>query len=276
MRRTSNRTAGIMDYARRACLLFCMAGFFLVRPACALDRTGLTFYLPFEGGYTPAIAPANTEIKMKDFVLPDLGSFAYMTEDNKRYLDPDDKSPRKLEFVPGRRGQALKVTGNPTRFVVYSYPCVQYMARECFASKEGTISFWMKPVGWSASPHRYFIAAVADNCTIRFYSYPGGTHVWIDAKDHYRIISALGWAGWKDGEWAFLAFTYKPGQQCFYVDGKLLAKSTDGLIEPEFVKSGIIEISEGDQVVDELMVFNQPLTAPEVMALYQANTKENK
>jgi len=72
-------------------------------------------------------------------------------------------------------------------------------------------------------------------------------------------------------------FTYKPGQQCLYVDGRLLGKSTDGLIEPEFVSKGIIEVSEGDQVVDELMIFRQPLTAPEVMALYQANSlnKEN-
>jgi len=263
----------------RHCLagwLLCLLLLFLPCTLHGLDRNNLTFYLPFEGSYTPDIASANTEIKLKDFILPDMGIFKMMSDDNRRYLEPDDKSPRKLEFVPGRRGQGLKVTGNPSRFKVYSYPCVQYMARDSFAPKEGTIAFWMKPVGWDGGPHRYFVAVTADNCTIRFYSYPASTHVWLDAKDTYRLISATGWAGWKDGEWSFLTFTYKPGQQCFYIDGKLMMKSTDGLIEPEFVKTGIIEISEGDQVVDELMVFNQPLTAPEVRALYLANTTEKE
>ena len=245
--------------------------------AGAVGRGNLTFYLPFESTYTPAIGPANTEIKMKDFVLPDMGIFKRASDDNRRYLEPDDKSPRKLEFVPGRRGQGLKVAGNPTRFTVYSYPCVQYMARECFAPKEGTIAFWMKPVGWnwnSTTRTLYFVAVTADNCTIRFYQYPCSTHVWLDAKDTYRLISGAGWPGWKDGEWSFLAFTYKPGQQCFYIDAKLMMKTTDGLIEPEFVNKGIIEISEGDQVVDELMIFNQSLTAAEIAALYQANADE--
>jgi len=238
----------------------------------ALDRTGLTFYLPFENDYTPKIAPANTEVKLKAFILPDMGSFKTMSDDNRRYLEPDDQSPRKLEFVPGCRGQGLKVTENPTRFKVYSYPCVQYMARECFAPKEGTIAFWMKPVGWSGDmAHRYFIAVTADNCTIRFYTFPGGTYVWLDAKDRFQIIGSGTWRDWKDGEWVLLTFTYKPGQQCFYVNGQFMMKSTEGLIEPEFVNKGIIEISEGDQVVDELMIFNQSLTAVEIAALYRAN-----
>lgn len=255
-----------------AVVLFCALGFSGPGDLSALDRTSLTFYLPLEGTYQPAVSSGTVEVKLKDFILPDMGSFKALSDENRRYLKPDDQSPRKLTFVPGRRGRGLQVSPNPTRFRVYSYPCVQYLARECFAPKEGTVAFWMKPVGWSGfGGHRYFIAVTADNCTIRFYNYPGGAYVWLDAKDGYRLIGAAGWAGWKDGEWAFLALTYKAVQQCLYVDGKLLMKCTDGLIEPEFVKTGIIEISEGEQVVDELMIFNQPLTAPEVMALYEAN-----
>jgi hypothetical protein len=251
---------------------------FLPCALCALDRDGLTFYAPFEGDYAPAIAPATTQVKLKDFILPDLGSFKHLSDENRRYLYPDDQSPRELEFVPGRRGQGLKVQSNPTRFKVYSYPCVQYSAPESFAPREGTIAFWMKPVGWGGrlAGHLYFVAVTADNCTMRFYNYPGATHVWVDAKDEYRLISATGWRGWRDGEWSFLAFTYKPGQQCLYADGELMMKSTEGLIEPEFSKTGIIEVSEGDQVVDELMIFNRPLTAPEIMALYQANSPEEE
>jgi hypothetical protein len=253
--------------------LFALICLLLAPPLRALDRDGLTFYLPFEGSYAPAIAPAGTQARLKDFVLPDMGMFKSLSDENRRYLEPDDKSPRRLEFVPGRRGLGLKTAANPTRFKVYSYPCVQYAVPGSFAPREGTIAFWMKPVGWTGlGGHLYFIAVTADNCTIRFYNYPGGTHVWVDAKDHYRLISASGWSGWKDGEWSFLAFTYKPGQQCVYADGELRSKCTDGLIEPEFVSTGLIEISEGDQVVDELMILNRPLTPAEVLGLYRANT----
>jgi hypothetical protein len=259
---------------RRIGVLVALASALLTAPLQAVDRDGLTFYLPFEGTYAPLVAPAGTVIRLKDFVLPDMGIFASLSAENRRYLEPDDTSPRRLEFVPGRRGLGLKTAVNPTRFKVYSYPCVQYAAPGCFAPREGTIAFWLKPVGWGGlGGHLYFVAVTADNCTIRFYNYPGGTHVWLDAKDRYRLISASGWSGWKEGEWSFLAFTYKPGQQCVYADGELRTTSTDGLIEPEFASTGMIEVSEGDQAVDELMIFSRPLTAVEVLALYHANAR---
>ena len=256
-------------------LLLGLVALFGNQPMFALDRTSLTFYLQFEDGYTPRVAPANTEIRLKDYILPDMGVFKAMSDDNRRYLEPDDKTPRILEFAPGRRGQGLKVTGNPTRFTVYSYPCVQYVARECFAPKEGTIAFWMKPVGWSGKDRkmaRYFLAVTADNCTMRFYIYiSGATAVWLDAKKDFQVVDAGKWDDWKDGEWAFMAFTYKPGQQRVYMNGQFKSQLTDKLVEPEFTSKGMIEISEGDHVLDELMIFNRPLTAVEIASLYRAN-----
>ncbi|MBI3922409.1 MAG: LamG domain-containing protein [Armatimonadetes bacterium] len=276
MMRTGDWVRKIMIHGRRAILLFCLAGLFSVWPLYALDRASLTFYLPCDGDLHPAIAPANTEVKLTEFTLPSRGSFKAQADEDPRYLNPADKSPRQLEFVPGRRGQALKVSDNPTRFKVYSYPCVQYVARECFARKEGTIAVWLKPVGWSGEPQHYFIAVTADNCTMRFYTYPGNTYVWLDGPDRYTMVSGGDWHGWKDGEWAFLAFTYKPGRQCFYINGQLMMKSTDGLIEPEFINTGLIEISEGDHVIDDLMIFDQPLSPAEITALYRANSPEKE
>lgn len=245
----------------------------LVQPANALDRNELSFYLAFEGSYAPTIAPKETSFRLKDFTRPFTGSFEYLLKDNKTYFNPADKTPRKLEFVPGRKGLGLKTEANPTRFKVYSYPCVQYDAQACFAQNEGTIAFWMKPVGWSGlNGHRYFLAVIADNCAIRFYNYPGKTSVWLDGKDYYRFLSSGQWRpGWQEGKWTFLAFTYKPGTQSFYIDGELMEQSTAGLVEPKFIKTGLIEVTEGDQVLDELMIFKRSLNPAEIKVLYRAN-----
>ena len=53
-------------------------------------------------------------------------------------------------------------------------------------------------------------------------------------------------------------------------------RRTDGLIEPEFIKTGIVEIPAGDQVLDEIMVFDRVLTEQEIRALYQANAPERR
>ena len=46
---------------------------------------------------------------------------------------------------------------------------------------------------------------------------------------------------------------------------------SDGLIEPEFSHTGMLEISEGSHVVDELMLFDRVLTVNEIQAIYKAN-----
>lgn len=246
----------------------------LVAPAYGLERANLLFYLPFESSLTPAIAQASTEIKQTDFVFPFKGSFGGNDEPVAREGSDEAKGVKsRATFVPGRKGLGLRTSDNPARRKVYSYPVLQYLAQESFARSEGTIAVWMKPVGWSRNKnnHRYFMAVTADNCTIRLYMYGHKTYAWVDGRDHYILVGGSEWTGWQDGTWAFMTFTFKPGQQSFYLNGRLMNTLTEGLIEPEFATTGIVEISEGSQVLDELMIFNRALTSKEVGAIYGAN-----
>ena len=218
--------------------------------AMALDRENLRFYLPFEGDLQPRIAGANTQLK---FVKG---------------------SAQDAQLVQGLRGQGLKVTPDLR---------IQYFTRQSFSPKEGTIAFWMKPVGWSGVGHfRHFLVVKTDQFAMELYMYFGNPWFYIGGSGRYDLVGGSNWQvafekeAFPEDQWTFLAATYKPGQQAFYINGKLVIKRTDGLIEPEFVNTGIVEIPPGDQVLDEIMIFDRVLTEQEIRAVYQANAPDRK
>jgi len=228
-----------------AVLVLCWCGV-----AGAVDRENLKFYLSFEGNLQPSIAGAKTQL-----------NFVKGTE-------------KDAQLVEGRRGQGLKVTPNIN---------LKYLTRESFSAREGTIAFWMKPVGWSGvNTMRCFLFAHADQISLNFYMYYGNPWFWIAGPTRYDLVGGAWQFAFENGEafpegkWTFLAGTYKPGQQAYYINGKQIICRTDGLIEPEFNKQGIVEIPPGDQVLDEIMVFDRVLTAQEIRAIYQANVPEGK
>lgn len=229
----------------KACLLAAVAGFCCGDAAFALDRGSLRFYLSFEDGLQPSVAGANTQLRFVKGAAQD------------------------AQLVEGRRGRGLEVTPKL---------CLQYATRESFAPKEGTIAFWMKPVGWGGHwQYRYFLNAQSDAVALNFYIYYGNPWFYVAGPKHYVLIggnSATAFENGKifpEGKWTFLAATYKPGQQASYINGKLDNRATDGLIEPEFVKKGVVEIPPGDQVLDEIMIFDRALTEVEIRAVYCAN-----
>jgi hypothetical protein len=216
--------------------------------ATALDRENLRFYLPFERDLQPRIAGADTQMQ---FVKGSAGD---------------------AKLVEGRRGRGLKVT--PEFKIVYQ-------TRKSFSPREGTMALWMKPVGWSGVGHlRHFLGVTTDAYSMSLYVYYGNPWFYVGGGGRYDLIGGSNWQfafakeAFPDGEWTFLAATYKPGQQAFYINGKLVISRTDGLIEPEFGNKGNVEIHSGDQVVDEIMIFDRVLTEHEIRSVYQANAPD--
>lgn len=225
-----------------------LAGFCGGEAAVGMDRESLRFYLSFEDGLQPSIAGANSQLQ---------------------FVKGEAKD---AQLVEGRRGRGLKVTPSL---------CLQYKTRDSFAPKEGTISFWMKPVGWSGvgSVH-HFLVLQSDRAALDFYIYPGNPWIYIvDSSSRNQLIGGSNWQSafgkepFAEGQWVFFAYTFKPGQQAFYINNKLITRNTEGLIEPEFTSTGILEIPLGsEEVLDEIMVFDRVLTEQEIAAVYQANT----
>lgn len=236
-----------MKLPNASVLLFLLAPG-LVHPTFALERSNLLFYLPFEGDISPTIAggknrPVNIPIK-----------FSAGTE-------------KDIELVAGLRGSGLRAKPELS---------LQYLTKESFSLREGTIAFWMKPVGWSGlGTGRNFLSVQSDRVGLNFYIYPGQLYYYINGPDRYYLLNTAESGNqkdpFKDGEWTFLAGTFQPGQQTFYVNGHFMKSMTEGLLEPEFSTKGIVHLRAGEQVLDEIMVFDRALTATEIKAIYRAN-----
>jgi hypothetical protein len=233
----------------KLCLLLFLAGSYGIHDAVALDRENLRFYLSFENGLQPTIAGPDTQIH-----------FTKGTSEE-------------AQFVEGRRGNGLKVTPNLS---------LQYLSPKSFAKDEGTIAFWMKPVGWGGLWHqRYFLLVRSDEVTLHFYIYYSNPWFYVAGNNRQMLIGGNWQAAFEkepfpEDRWTFLAATFKPGQQAFYLNTSLVGESRDGLIEPKFLKKGNIEIPAGDQVLDEVMMFDRSLSMQEIVALYYANTPQSR
>ena len=89
--------------------------------AFSLEKKDVSFYISFEKGLQPDIARGKTDIKVSAGTLDD------------------------VTFVPGRRGRAAKVTDAFN---------INYTNKDIFSKKEGTISFWMMPIGCCEKKNR--------------------------------------------------------------------------------------------------------------------------
>lgn len=226
-----------------------VASVYWVGSTHAVDRENLRFYLSFEDGVMPAISagkagPGNTTMTFRT------------------------GADRDIKRVPGRRGMGLRMS-----------PAVSlhYEALESLSRDEGTIAFWIKPVGWSGLKQgRRFLSVLADRAGLHFYIYPGNLYYYISSgQGRYYLINTAEDGNqkdpFKDGQWTFLAGTFKPGEQRFFVNGDFMNAMTEGLIEPRFSSRGTVEIQSGDQVLDEIMIFDRALTDKAVKAIYEAN-----
>ena len=233
---------------RKAGVLLFLLSLSLASHSFALERANLRFYLPFEGTIAPSIAggkigSGGTPIK-----------FVAGTQ-------------KDVKLVAGLRGTGLRVKPGLS---------MQYLTRESFSLKEGTIAFWMKPVGWSGLGRgRNFLSVLSDRVSLNFYIYPGNVYYYIAGPGRYYLINTAEDGNqrdpFKDGQWTFLAGTFKPGEQRYYINGYFMNAMTEGLLEPEFSSRGIVEIPGGDQVLDEIMVFDRVLSDTEIKAIYKAN-----
>jgi len=214
--------------------------------AYSLERGDISFYLSFEKGLRPEIAQGDTGITCTAGTPGDVP------------FDPE-----------GLRGRAVRL--NDALSITFSNPSM-------FSKNEGTISFWLKPVGWKAGSgkNHQFFHAHPDNCGLQIYRfYPGNNWAYIvpsnDPKTWRFIGGSKWWDGWEDGKWQHVAFTFKPGEQAIYFGGKLHERKVTDLFEPEFGKNSGITLqpaNEGTaQSFDEIIIFRRALTEQEVQSL---------
>jgi len=206
----------------------------------ALERDDVLLYVPFEGRLTPELCATAPEIKF------------------------DKGGAEDVVYVEGRKGRGLQAGAGLS---------IRYVERGMFAKREGTIACWVRPLGWRQGDNRnhFFLNAYSDTALFMLYKYyPGNTWVYLAGGGKTSVVG--GWCDpWEEGQWTFLAFAFRPGEQAWYVDGERQGRRTAELLAPEFAKTGILQVREGSHVIDEIMVFRRALAPPEIRALYEAN-----
>lgn len=219
--------------------------FFILFPVfCfSLEKKDITLYLPFENDLEPEISPEKTEIK-----------FSHGSKED-------------VIYEKGIKGNGLNI----------SKIQIRYISSEIFSKKEGTVAFWITPVGWGAgdAKNHYFVTLWGDNCYVLIYKlYTGNTWVYVEGKKEGKKQKKFvggRWDSYESGKWVFMAFTFKEGEQCFYINGKLVGREVDDLIELEFIKSCMLEVNLGLHIIDEIIVFKRALTPVEIEAIYHIN-----
>ena len=211
----------------------------------ALERRDVGLYVPFEKTLQPQLARGEVEITFSKGGQQD------------------------VEFTMGRRGQGLLLKTGVS---------LNYLGSQLFENEEGTLAFWVRPVGWKGEDGRYhwFANLFTSASGHLFYKYGAGAQVIIYVTGVGRRPNTLGqnhtWDAFREEHWTHLALTFKPGEQVFYIDGKPMQKRVDsGLIEPRLEgKVATVNLHEGHpaNAIDELMTFRRALTELEVRALY--------
>ncbi len=234
-------------------MLFAMATAFWNASALALEDSDVMFFAPFEGSARAAIAEG----------------------------DPSPRSKQSnVVFRPGVRGRAIRVEGDPG---------VAYAFHRNVLADEGSIAMWVKPE-WPVEDdqfHYFFRAATGHYGgkalnAIMLYKYRvlGRVLFYISngQKTHPsegRSIAFQSHVKWKAGEWKLLVATWSATlaatEMRLYIDGQCIGETRTPVFAPEdeppvFTIGG----GRGATWFDDVMVFNRPLAAREVAALFDS------
>ncbi len=213
-------------------------------------ESGLLFYCGFENGVRAETAVGN----------------------------PVPVAEGRADAVEGRTGKGL-LTGDG--FITK----LSYENKGNFEAKQGTVSLWIKPQDWlgaEGTAKLFHLFRQGDslrgyyglelqrfstkNPALMFYSlkFPQQGRVYITDRKS---------AAWSNGVWRHVAFTWDDKQVNLYTDGalagsgQLTAPYADSDITARHFSFG----TKGEEhtVIDNVGIWNRPLSAAEIAALYQ-------
>jgi len=220
---------------------------------------------------------------------------------------PYDRVPEE-NIVPGVRGKGViplmdVVAAEKNDFLDRNLEYVRGVAGDIkitfpVPAPEGTVSVWCKPLEWSklaAEGEKGYGSPEGMVKTPRPYARPRGYAFrlnWEGPSEEYVIMADThtywrqGWLVggkmkyqgglgkyyrklWEDNRWRMLTLVYRRGERALYVDDYFVGKLSG--VENNPSKPGaFLSIGAGYKVMDELSVWDEPLSAGEVATLYWA------
>lgn len=163
----------------------------------------------------------------------------------------------------GLRGTAVEMTSQ-----------IEYAAEDVIMS-EGTLCFWVQPLGWSSGDgHSHHLVGICSQEQLHwiFATHYSATQLyqrlWDDSGGRVEYVADVYEAPFRDGQWRFVALTWNRRRMELYMNAVPL-----GALESPFIaivpsKDMRLIVYKGANLIDELMVFNRDLTSDEIRGIY--------
>ncbi|MCX7599719.1 MAG: LamG domain-containing protein [Armatimonadetes bacterium] len=173
------------------------------------------------------------------------------------------------ELVDGRFGKAL-LSGPSTGYLLFPTAGIVSPVR-------GTVEMWVCPLDWDGTEEKFhvFFDARGQGALYLYKYYQGGLLMLSCSRlEGPYLAASADIKSWKPGEWHHIAGTWRPGKQCVYVDGKLVASVQPSLpssLEPTFrIGDHPWHIERTtSSLIDRVRIYDRFLTEEEVSAHYR-------
>ena len=215
----------------------------------------------------------------------DVSFYAAFDGDVKAGISKGDPMPivkRKQVFVEGKVGQGLQVDAPKSEIL--------YKTDRNLDLDDGTVMLWVKPVGWSSGDiHMRHLFGVREPRSIEggqanfvwLYKFFSHTLYFLVQHDRFAkevFVASVGYesevagakARWESGRWEHVAATWNLDEMRVYWNGHYVSKAivpTGRMLRElaeHFTVGGLSDSGKADLVVDELYIFNRPLTESEI------------
>jgi hypothetical protein len=234
----------IMLARLKAFILIISLFYFISNSVCYANDKNILLYLPFDSNCNSPITNDKPIIK---------GS---------------------LSFAPGKVGSALLIGGEQKALV-------EFQGTKYIDPKQGTITFWVKPVDWDSSKEPNASAFHFFRLLNNAFLY----RVWKDSVSFYcnfpdDKVYQLYTAGLplRKGQWAHVAVSWLDNNLKIYANGELAGNFM--LHQPmrtDWQGKGI-KIGETSNkkhtLMDEFYIFDYPLAASEIKQIYETSSKD--
>ena len=186
------------------------------------------------------------------------------------------------EFEEGKIGKALVVGDRKIS--------VGFHLKENINLDRGSIAFWVAPLDWdhdTVASHSFIHAKGKEELQVYYFFSGKAIFVKLGFQERKLIIRDTAPAEWKKGEWRHIVLNWEPSRVVLYDNAYLRAEIMRDISIPRVIGSVLYmgkfpELSKdaftfkNDTLIDELYIFNRPLTVYEIRKLMGRGETESK
>ena len=170
-------------------------------------------------------------------------------------------------FTEGREGKGLLIGFKDGKDKFYA----TIPAAKNIESAQGSISFWVKPLDWTGKGKDFNMFVTGNQAggnNFYIYKYSGQNMGFCSINNKKSQLKVFNPWKWKAGEWHHMVYVWDKDTEKLYVDGneEVTFKRNLSANPVTMLQVGTRgwQVEKGMTVIDELKIYNRPLTEEEI------------